>query len=118
MIRKIAQFKDRDINRQIDNIVSNQFAGYKEVTINVPVVGQIVKADVGFLADRATQVGGYIGMQIEIVSSDNRFIYFKSNAGTGTVVLKVWKNQMVKQPAPPIPEPVPATTGGGGCGCG
>lgn len=93
MIKKIYQSKDVNLNRQLDEIMSNQFAKQKEVTVTFAATGVTYKADVGFLADRAIPVAGYIGMQIEIVSSDNRYMYLKSNSGIGTVVIKVWKSQ-------------------------
>ncbi len=93
MIKKIYQSKDVNLNRQFDEIMSNQFANQKEVSLTVVATGVTYKVDIGFLADRAIPVAGYIGMQIEIVSSDNRYMYLKSNAGTGTIVLKVWKSQ-------------------------
>lgn len=92
MINKVSRYKDQGIGRQVDNVVQHQFIKYKEVDVTIPSTGVPVRIDIGFLADRAIPVAGYIGMQIEIVDSDKRYLYVQSNSGTGDVTLKVWAN--------------------------
>jgi hypothetical protein len=93
MIRKVSAFKDEGINRQFDEIISNQFSNYKEVIVTFTSPTAPLQVDIGFRADRFIVVDDDTGISggIKRTSSDNRYMTLVSTSGAGTVTLKVWK---------------------------
>lgn len=91
MISKTTQFKDNELNRQVDEIVSNQFAKYKEVTVTFPTASMTATANVGFKADRFLIVDKNADVRVWRVSSDNRYAYMQAST-PATVTIKFWKN--------------------------
>lgn len=94
MIRKVSAFKDVGIDRQVNEIISNQFSNYKEVTVTFTSSTNPAQADIGFRADRFIVVDDNAGISggIKRTSSDNRYMTLVSTSGAGTVTIKVWKN--------------------------
>jgi len=90
MISKIGNFQDSLIDAQMDEIVSNQFMRYKEVTVTFTAANSTVKADVGFKADRFLVIDKSADIRVWRTSSDSRYMYLQAS-GAGTAVLKVWK---------------------------
>jgi hypothetical protein len=90
MIKKVSAFKDEGINRQVDEIISNQFANYKEVTVTFTAASKDTRAEVGFRADRFIIIDKSADIRVWRVSSDNQNMILQAS-GAGTVTLKVWK---------------------------
>ena len=94
MISKLGQFQDPLIDAQIGEIVSSQFANYKEVTVTFTAVSTTTKVDVGFLADRFIIIDQTADMRIWRMSSDSRYMYLQASRA-GSVTLKVWKSDQI-----------------------
>lgn len=93
MISKIKQFSDKDMNRQIDEIVSSQFANYKEITVTFTAADTTTKADIGFKVDRYFPISKTADVSIwHSEESDDRYLYLQAS-GAATVIMKVWRNK-------------------------
>jgi hypothetical protein len=90
MIRKVADFKDEGINTQINEIVSSQFANYKEIDVTFTAASTDTRAEIGFWADRFFIVDKSADIRVWRVSSDKQNMILQAS-GAGTVTLKVWK---------------------------
>jgi carbon starvation protein CstA len=92
MISKVAVFKDVNLEMQINEIVNNQFAKYKEVTVTFTAANTVTKADVGFRATRYVVVDIDANINIWRDSSDERYAYMKAS-GAGTATIKFFKGE-------------------------
>jgi hypothetical protein len=90
MIRKVSAFKDEGINRQFDEIIANQFANYKEVTVTFTAANLNTRAEIGFRTDRFIIIDKSADIRVWRVSSDNQNMILQAS-GAGTVTIKVWK---------------------------
>ena len=90
MIRKVSAFKDEGIDRQVNEIISNQFANYKEVTVIFTAANLSTQANIGFRADRFIIIDKSADIRVWRVSSDNQCMILQAS-GAGTVTLKIWK---------------------------
>ena len=89
-ISKTFSPKDTELDVQLNEIISNQFANNRQVTLTFPDSSTEVKTDVGFLVDRFLTVDRSADISVYRVRSDNKFTYFKAS-GAGTVTVMVWK---------------------------
>jgi hypothetical protein len=92
MISKVAVFKDPALNKQIDEIISQQFANYKEVSVTFTASNTTTKADIGFRATRYVIVDRDADINIWRVSSDDRYVYLRAS-GAGTTIIKFFKGE-------------------------
>ena len=90
MIRKVSAFKDEGINRQVDEIISNQFSNYKEVSVTFSAASTNTRAEIGFRADRFIIIDKSADIRVWRVSSDNQNMILQAS-GAGTVTIKIWK---------------------------
>jgi len=93
MISKVGQFNDSLLDRQVNEIVANQFGNLKEVTVTFAAANTTTKVDVGFKADRYFPISKSADVRVwHSEGSDDRYIYLQAS-GAATVVLKVWRNK-------------------------
>jgi hypothetical protein len=91
MISKIASFTDPALDRQINEIIFNQFGNLKEITVTFTAANTTTVADVGFRADRYFPVSKTADVRVwHSEAPDDRYMYLQAS-GTATVILKVWK---------------------------
>jgi hypothetical protein len=92
MISKIASFQDSAVDRQVQEIVANQFDKKKTVTITFTAANTTTQADIGTYIDRFIVIDKSASITIWRVSSDNQFANFQAS-GAGTATIMVWKGE-------------------------
>lgn len=90
MIKKLGQFEDTLLNRQIDEIIANQSGKNKEVEVHFDTASTTEKINVGGYYNRFRVVWKKQNMDIWAAEDPDNFYNYLQSSATGTAVLEFW----------------------------
>lgn len=92
MISKIATFTDPNLDKQIHEIVSQQFDKKKTVTVTFTAANTTTQVDAGANYDRYIVIDRNANISVWRVTSDSKFVNLQAS-GAGTATIMFWKGE-------------------------